>query len=214
MSRRIAYAIAIATCSAFIAPASADRECFENTCRMPEVVEPADAPVVPAEETAVAAGAANAVKKQERLPPAPEPPRSRTVVEQQRPGTAPVRPQMIVDQLPRPAPKPSPYRPAERVAESPALQDRAPRESGPIEIVGRRYAAVEASAYAQPNPTQPGAGVDVLGEQLQNLPLPREILHELGRQLDRVPLDAVDAGHRRLVDPRQHVMQAVAELVE
>ena len=163
MSRRIAYVIAIAACTAFIVPASADRECFENTCRMPEVVEPQDAPAVP--ETAVATGAANAVKKQEaeRLPPAPQPPRSRTVVDQQqRPGTAPVAPQMVVDQLPRPAPKPAPHRPAEQVAENAVPQDRAWRDSGPIEIVGRRYAAVEDSAYAQPYPTQPGAGVVVV----------------------------------------------------
>jgi hypothetical protein len=161
MSRRIAYVIAIATCAAFVAPASADRECFENTCRMPEVVEPPDAPVLPSEETAVAAGAVTAVKKQEpeRLPPAPEPARPRTTADQRRPAPEPVRPQMIVDQLPRPAPKPAPHRAAER--ENPALQDREPRESGPIEIVGRRYAAVEASAYA-PYPTQPGAGVVVV----------------------------------------------------
>ena len=49
---------------------------------------------------------------------------------------------------------------------------------------------------------------------LQHLPLPAEILHELARQLDRIPLDAVDAGDAEFVDARQQVVQAVAELVE
>ena len=40
------------------------------------------------------------------------------------------------------------------------------------------------------------------------------VLHELARQLDRVPLDVADAGGERLLDVRQHVLQAVAELVE
>ena len=48
----------------------------------------------------------------------------------------------------------------------------------------------------------------------QHVPLPAEVLHELAGQLDRVPLDAVDAGHAEVVDARQQVVQAVAELVE
>ncbi len=47
-----------------------------------------------------------------------------------------------------------------------------------------------------------------------DVPLPAEVLHELARQLDGVPFDAGDAGHAEVVDLRQHVLQAVAELVE
>ena len=50
--------------------------------------------------------------------------------------------------------------------------------------------------------------------RLQHVPLPAEVLHELARQLDRVPFDAGDAGDAEVVDLRQHVVQAVAELVE
>jgi hypothetical protein len=49
---------------------------------------------------------------------------------------------------------------------------------------------------------------------LEHVPLPAEVFHELARQLDRVPLDAADARHVALVHLREHVVQAVAELVE
>ena len=58
------------------------------------------------------------------------------------------------------------------------------------------------------------AGVDVARHVPQHVPLPAEVLHELARQLDRVPFDAVDAGHAEILDARQQVVQAVAELVE
>ena len=58
------------------------------------------------------------------------------------------------------------------------------------------------------------AGVDVRGHVPQHVPLPAEVLHELAGQFDRVPFDAADAGDAELVRPRQHVVQAVAELVE
>ena len=58
------------------------------------------------------------------------------------------------------------------------------------------------------------AGVDVARHVAQHVPLPAEVLHELARQLDRVPLDAVDARDAEVVDARQQVVQAVAELVE
>ena len=38
----------------------------------------------------------------------------------------------------------------------------------------------------------------------------QQVLHELARQLDRIPLDAGDARQRQIVDARQHVVQAVA----
>ena len=47
-----------------------------------------------------------------------------------------------------------------------------------------------------------------------HVPFPAEVLHELAGQLDRVPLDAVDARHAELVDLREQLVQPVAELVE
>ena len=41
-----------------------------------------------------------------------------------------------------------------------------------------------------------------------------EVLHELARQLDGVPLDALQAGDAGQVDARQQLVQAMAELVE
>ena len=58
------------------------------------------------------------------------------------------------------------------------------------------------------------ARLDMPRDQRQHFGAPREVLHELARQLDRIPRDAVDAGDARVVHARQHVVQAVAELVE
>jgi hypothetical protein len=41
-----------------------------------------------------------------------------------------------------------------------------------------------------------------------------EVLHHLRRDLDGVPFDAVDARHVAVLHLREHVLQAVAELVE
>ena len=49
---------------------------------------------------------------------------------------------------------------------------------------------------------------------LQHRPFPAVVLHELRGQLDGIPLDAVDAGYSQLADLRQHVVQAMAGLVE
>jgi hypothetical protein len=49
---------------------------------------------------------------------------------------------------------------------------------------------------------------------LQHVPFPAEVLHELAGQFDRIPFDAVDAGHRQFVDLGEQVVQAVAALVE
>jgi hypothetical protein len=58
------------------------------------------------------------------------------------------------------------------------------------------------------------AAFDVGRNQRQYFGPPDEILHELARQLDRIPGDAVDTGDARIGDAREHVMQAVPELVE
>jgi hypothetical protein len=49
---------------------------------------------------------------------------------------------------------------------------------------------------------------------LQHVPFPAEVLHELAGQLHGVPLHAADARHVAFVHLGQHVVQAVAELVE
>ncbi len=58
------------------------------------------------------------------------------------------------------------------------------------------------------------ASLVVRGEQVQRFALPAEVLHELGRQFHRIPGNTIDAGDGAIVDPRQHVVQAVAEFVE
>ena len=57
-------------------------------------------------------------------------------------------------------------------------------------------------------------GRDVSAHAREHLRQPGVVFHELARQLDGVPGHAVDTGDARISDARQHVMQAVAELVE
>ncbi len=54
----------------------------------------------------------------------------------------------------------------------------------------------------------------VAGEQVDGLFFPAPVLHELAGQFHRVPFHAVDPGDVRIVHPGEHVVQAVAELVE
>ena len=130
MSRRIAYVFAVAACAAFAAPASADRECFDNTCRMPEVIEPPEAPRRDAGDDGRSPAVRNAALRSSpsvRCPPAPQS----------------ISPQMIVDQLPRPALRPSPHRPVEPASAQAGASGRhgAPSVSNePVEVVNRRYA--------------------------------------------------------------------------
>ena len=49
---------------------------------------------------------------------------------------------------------------------------------------------------------------------LQHVPFPAEVLHELAGQLHGVPFHAADARDVALVHLGQHVVQAMAELVE
>lgn len=135
MSRRIAYVFAIAACAAFVAPASADRECFDNTCRMPEVTEAPEAPAATADEPKATAEAA---PQGASPPPAPEP----------------IRPQMAVDALPRPGIEPLAKRPIEGL-QKPVRQAvrEIPRtyeaSDEPVEPVGgRQYTAEPSLAYA------------------------------------------------------------------
>ena len=58
------------------------------------------------------------------------------------------------------------------------------------------------------------AGLVVAADDIQGLAFPAPVFHELARQLDRVPGDAVDPGDARVVHPRQEMVEAVPELVE
>ena len=57
-------------------------------------------------------------------------------------------------------------------------------------------------------------GIDMARKQIQRLPIPRKILHELAGQLHRIPLHAINAADGGQGDPGQQVMQPVAKLVE
>ena len=150
MSRRIAYVFAVAACATFAAPAGADPECFDNLCRMPEVLEVPRAPPGAVEERSVA----------EELPPAVE----------QRSGPAPIRPQMRVDDLPRPALRPIPAGPMEQTPAKPVRQfaRQAPRQpevsNEPVEMVSRPNAVVAQPPADTPSlvASQPNAGVVVV----------------------------------------------------
>ena len=49
---------------------------------------------------------------------------------------------------------------------------------------------------------------------LEHIPLPAEVLHELAGQLHCIPFHTANARHVALVDLREHVVQAVAKLME
>ena len=153
MSRRIVYLFAVAACATLAAPAGADPECFDGVCRMPEVIEPPEAPAIAAEEPSVASATPQPAEPQ-RLGPAPEP----------------IRPQMRVDDLPRPALRPLPQRPIEQAKSKPELARQAPgavvdQPSEPVEVVSRRY---ELPAYAtSPQYVQPNAGVVIVAPGAQ-----------------------------------------------
>jgi len=52
------------------------------------------------------------------------------------------------------------------------------------------------------------------GDQRQHLRAPDEVLHELTGQFHRIPSDTVDACDAGISDLREHVMQAMTELVK
>jgi hypothetical protein len=150
MSRRIAYVFAVAACVTFVAPAGADPECFENTCRMPEVIELPQAPATAIEELSVA----------DPAPPAAE----------RAAAPRPTLPQASVDQLPPLAPRPLPDRRFEQMPDKPVRQvvRRVPLPSDgpsdPIEVMNRPYANTgQAPTYAAgAAASQPGASVVVV----------------------------------------------------
>ena len=56
--------------------------------------------------------------------------------------------------------------------------------------------------------------VHVAGERVQGALVIAKVFHELGREFDRVPLDAADAGDQALCLLTQHVLRGVPKLVE
>jgi hypothetical protein len=146
MSRRIAYLFAAAVSTMLTAPAAADRECFDSSCKMPEVIEAPEAPAQAAEETEVVKKTPQVketTQQAERLAAPPEP----------------IRPRMVVDELPRPALKPSPYRAVE--AEwGKSVREAAQTAGEPVEVISR---GIQQHVYAAaPHSLHPGAGVVVV----------------------------------------------------
>jgi broad specificity phosphatase PhoE len=76
-----------------------------------------------------------------------------------------------------------------------------------LEILCRDHLVVERARQRR-------AGVGMGGHAGEHIPLPAEVFHELAGQFDRIPFDAVDAGHRQFIDLGQQVVQAVAAFVE
>jgi len=204
MSRRIVSLFAVIAIATIAAPAGADPECFDGVCRMPEVAEEPAAAQAPAptSEMPSAAQASAAMPEEPSAPPQqadaqpaiqPTSPAHPHPAVSQRLGPAPepIRPQMRVDDARRPAPLPRPPRakqPAiEYIAEQPVKQPRraaaAPAPAvvaeEPVEVVSRRYGAVEqpqapSQGYAPqvyaPRPVhyaQPSAGVVVVAPGAQ-----------------------------------------------
>src|SRR5439155_15000724 len=55
---------------------------------------------------------------------------------------------------------------------------------------------------------------DMSGHAGEHAPFPAEVLHELGRQLDRVPFDTAYSGDAQIVDSREQMVQSMAEFVK
>eukprot|EP00047_Mylnosiga_fluctuans_P018956 m.76884 g.76884 ORF g.76884 m.76884 type:complete len:303 (+) comp7894_c0_seq6:326-1234(+) len=73
------------------------------------------------------------------------------------------------------------------------------------EVAGRAQAVEQ-----RPGDRDPAARADEIRNRWRIAP----VLHKLRRQLDRIPLNPIDACHPRPVDPRQHVLQSVPKLME
>ena len=85
--------------------------------------------------------------------------------------------------------------------------DLAQRLHARLEVLGRDHLVVQCAR-------QWLARVHVGGHVLEHFPLPAEVFHELARQFHRVPFHARDARDIALVDLGQHVVQAMACLME
>jgi hypothetical protein len=195
--RRIVSLFAVIACATIAAPAGADPECFDGVCRMPEVIEapepsaaqasaapeetapPAPQQVVSQPAAPLQAVVPPAVTQQAAQPVSPEHPHP-AISQRLGPPPEPIRPQMRVDDHPRPGSAPKPGRaiqPAiEYVAEQPVKQPRraaappAVQPDEPIEVVSRRYGTAEPPQVYAPRPVyhvQPSAGVVVVAPGAQ-----------------------------------------------
>ena len=139
MSRRIAIWALAATAVLIAAEAKADRECFENSCRMPEVVDPPPPPPSPQ--------AADPAARPEPAP-APEPARA----PEPAPPPAPMRvqaaepplPPMMIEPPPRRAMQPAERREVETPRPAPARAPAAAPAPMPAPAVA------DAPAYPRP----------------------------------------------------------------
>lgn len=144
MSRRIAFWVLAAAAVLTAAPAHADRECFENSCRMPDVIEPPpNAPPLPAlpdlDEPHKAE--ANAAPEAAVAAPAKGPVRAPS-------AAGGIFPQMIVDEAPR-KPKPAPRRSAEP---APARAPSGRYDGSPVPAPAPVAAAAPVEAPLPPQP--------------------------------------------------------------
>jgi hypothetical protein len=159
MSRRIttvATGVFLASCAALIAgPAAADRECYDQSCRMPDVVEPP----APVEESAANQPAVTEPAVNETtgvvdvVPP--------QIIEARPPER--VRPQMVVDPAPRYQQQPRYSVDAGPRRQQPPRQAERSYESGPVKIVnqGPTYSGLSGGPVYIVNqgPTFGGPGV-------------------------------------------------------
>src|SRR6187200_301876 len=54
----------------------------------------------------------------------------------------------------------------------------------------------------------------MMRERHERVPFPAEFFHELARQFDRIPFDAVGPRHAELLDAREQMVQPMAEFVK
>jgi hypothetical protein len=157
MSRRIAYVFAIAACAALTAgPSAADRECFDNACRMPTVLEP------PAEPTELPADANEQPNTVDVVPP--------TMDAQRAQAPAPVRigPRMMVDPVQRQTLDPAPRHRFEAAPLQPTRQvsrySDEPQETVQVANPGPYQARAEQSStyVASKSARSPHGGVVVV----------------------------------------------------
>src|SRR3569833_692369 len=90
-------------------------------------------------------------------------------------------------------------------------------EQRELELAHRLQSRMEAAGGDEPClgfRRQLGAGLEVTGDLVQDIRMPRVVLQNLACHLYRVPGDTVDSCNARVIDSGQHMMEAKAELVK
>ena len=105
MSRRIIFAALAASAALIATQAIADRECFEDSCRVPEAAEPPAAPLAKSEAPPVEPLAAQARAQAPAPPPTPTQaqPKPQPSAAQASAVSEPVLPEITVTVIPEPA---------------------------------------------------------------------------------------------------------------